>query len=438
MAETILRDYRHAKKLFIDGNHQFAPKQKFLYYVSLNTTNRPGLLSINSGDSSLTLQEQYEAGMLVKRIELPRYNLNAKTVNNYNRKEIIHTKIEYEPISITFHDDAADLILRFWNDYYTHYYRDSDYPEQQYQTNDKYSQISFPQWGMNPRSENPYLRSIQIYSLHNKRFTEYTLLNPHITSMRHGDHDSYGSIEVMEVTMTVGYETVKYSTGFVNPVDVNGFATLHYDNTESPLGGSFINTQGELGILGAITGSSNDLFRPAGTSSGGGILGTIAETARLFKATKDANLGALAKMTAIQVGAQGIKNVLEGKSAFPTSISGVIGDSFQNVGASVSGLVNNLKNLGGVNVEAAKSLNMDLSKNVQLSSFEKFAQETGAQFGGLGTGSLGGLGSAIDSGLFANTSDDELTYGGDDPIILERINRERIKRGMQPLQQETE
>lgn len=428
---TILRDYQHAKKLFVADTMQFAPKQKFLYYVAINTDQTPNIINLGNSESSLSLQEQYEAGMLVKRIDLPKFNLNTKTVNNYNRKEIIHTKIEYEPISMTFHDDAADLILRLWNDYYTHYYRDSDYQEQNYKTNDKYGTINFPQWGMNPRSSNPYLRSIQIYSLHNKRFTEYTLINPHISNMRHGDHDSYASTDVMEVVMTVGYETVKYATGFVNPVDVNGFATLHYDNTESPLGGSFINTQGELGILGAITGSKSDLSRPAGTTSGGDLLSTIGNAARAIKAVKNANLGALAKATAIQVGASAINNVLSGKSPFPSSASNLISGDLSSLKGSVSGLIDKAKNIGANGIDVS-SLSNKLNIPTNIAGIQNFTGGLGGQFSG-GLGGLAGLGGSAEGSLYANTSDTELTYTGDDPIIIERINRERARRGMQPL-----
>lgn len=442
---TILRDYQHAKKLFIADTHHYAPKQSFLYYVCLNTDQTPGLFSTSGSDSSLSLQEQYEAGMLVKSIQLPGFNLNPKTMNNYNRKEIVHTKIEYDPITITFHDDAADLILKFWNDYYTHYYRDSDYVEQNYKTNDKYSQSSFPQWGFNPRSQNPYLRTIQIYSLHNKRFTEYTLINPHITNVKHGQHDASQSTGVMEVNMTVGYETVKYATGFVNPLDVNGFATLRYDNTESPLGGSFINTQGELGILGAITGSKSDLSRPAGTQSGGGLLDNITNIARGVKALKDANLGALAKMTAVQVGASALNNVLNGKSPFPTSVSGALsgglGGITGSIGASINGLVNSAKNIGttGIDVNAltdkAKGLSNNLNTPQNIAGMQNFASGIGGQFNLPNwTGDSGG----IDAALYSNTDDSSLTYSGDDPIILNRINSERVRRGMQPLGQDTE
>lgn len=431
MAETILRDYQHAKKLFIDGNHQFAPKQKFLYYVAINTVQRPNPIDLGGQDSSLSLQQQYEAGMLVKRIALPTFNLNTKVVNNYNRKEIIHTKIEYEPIQITFHDDAADLILRLWNDYYTHYFRDSDYEESKYQTNDKYQNPNFPQWGMNPRNSNPYLRSIQIYSLHNKRFTEYTLINPHISNMRHGEHDSSASTEVMDLTMTVSYETVKYATGFVNPVAVNGFATLHYDNTESPLGGSLINTQGELGILGEIINSKSDLSRPAGKTSGGDLLSQVGNAARAIKAVKNANLGALAKATALQVGASAIENVLSGKSPFPNSTSNLIAGELSALKDSVTGLLDKAKNIAANGIDLS-SLSSKLNTPINIAGVQNFASGLGGQFGG-GLGGLAGLGGAAEGSLYANTSDTELTYTGDDPIVIERINGERARRGMQPL-----
>jgi hypothetical protein len=36
-------------------------------------------------------------------------------------------------------------------------------------------------------------------------------------------------------------------------------------------------------------------------------------------------------------------------------------------------------------------------------------------------------------GLYSNTPDSELTYSGDDPIVLERVNQERRRRGLPPL-----
>ena len=46
---------------------------------------------------------------------------------------------------------------------------------------------------------------------------------------------------------------------------------------------------------------------------------------------------------------------------------------------------------------------------------------------------LGSLKSSIGSfeaGLSANTPDDKLTYSGNDPIIWDRTNNERLRRGL--------
>lgn len=48
-------------------------------------------------------------------------------------------------------------------------------------------------------------------------------------------------------------------------------------------------------------------------------------------------------------------------------------------------------------------------------------------------GSAGSFGDSIGSGLSANTPDDKLTYSGNDPIIWDRINNERLRRGLAPL-----
>ena len=49
---------------------------------------------------------------------------------------------------------------------------------------------------------------------------------------------------------------------------------------------------------------------------------------------------------------------------------------------------------------------------------------------------LGSLKSSIGSfeaGLSANTPDDKLTYSGNDPIVWDRVNNERLRRGLSPL-----
>lgn len=298
--------YQHATKLFLSDNYRLAPKQSFLYYVciNVNTSN----LSVGSlissliapdGVSSQTLIEQYETGLMAKRVDLPKFSIGTKTLNSYNRKNIITTNISYEPITITFHDDVTDIVNTFWNDYYTYYFRDSDYTPTLYQMPHKYQPRLRDSWGFTPRNSNtvPFLKNIQIFSLHNKRFTEYLLINPFITSWRHGEHTAYDDNGILENSMTVAYETVKYRTGYVNAIDVNGFGVLHYDNVQSPISTSTTNIYTDSGLVGAITGGSKDLARPDGTASGIGVLGNILNAYRSLNALRNVNFGAVARQT---------------------------------------------------------------------------------------------------------------------------------------------
>jgi hypothetical protein len=300
--------YDHATKLFLDDNYRLSPKQSFLYYVCINID--VGILqsvfTAGGGEpaSSQSILEQYEAGLLAKKVELPKFSLSTKTMNAYNRKNIIQTGITYDPINITFHDDAADVVTTFWNDYYTYYYRDSDYNATLYQVPHKYQPRLREGWGFTPRNLNlkPFLRNIQIFSLHNKRFTEYLLINPFITGWRHGEHNSTGDTGIMESTMTLAYETVKYRTGYVNPVDVNGFSILHYDNTNSPISTSTTNIYTDAGLIGAIEGAPKDLSRPDGIGSGAGLFGSILAAYRTYKGLKNANWGTILGTTVGQIG----------------------------------------------------------------------------------------------------------------------------------------
>ena len=83
-----IRDYQHAKRLFLDDNYRLAPKQSFLYYVAINVDDDVLNNLLGTGVSSQTLTDQFETGMLVKGIELPKFTIDTKTLNSYNRKNI--------------------------------------------------------------------------------------------------------------------------------------------------------------------------------------------------------------------------------------------------------------------------------------------------------------------------------------------------------------
>jgi hypothetical protein len=47
--------------------------------------------------------------------------------------------------------------------------------------------------------------------------------------------------------------------------------------------------------------------------------------------------------------------------------------------------------------------------------------------------SLQASGTSVERRLSANTPDDKLTYSGNDPIVWDRVNNERLRRGLGPL-----
>jgi hypothetical protein len=233
---TVLRDYRHAARLFIDGQFRLSPKYGFLFYVQFD---------FNPDITSISNTAAQELGMIVKSVTLPKFTIDTKIHNAYNRVNIVQNKIKYDPVLINFHDDQADNVRNFWYDYYSFFFRDPDYADVTYTSPHKYNSRPSFDWGYSPRptagfptsnrwQPYQYIQSIRIYSMYQKNFSEYQLINPVITAFRHGEHQN-GESSLMGHEMTVQFETVKYLTGYVTRNNVGGFVDLHYDNTPSTI-----------------------------------------------------------------------------------------------------------------------------------------------------------------------------------------------------------
>lgn len=283
-----VKDYRHATKLFVDSLYRLSPKYNFLFHV---------FFDINPGVSRLDNNKQIEIGMLAKSCQLPKFNVKNRTLNAYNRKNIVQEAITYEPINIALHDDSADVARGFWGDYYSHYYRDGDYSEALYKQGHKYQKRQQQSWGFTPKSAIPYLSAIRIYSLHQKHFSAYTLINPMITAFRHGEH-TQGQNDTMQHDMTVAYEGVQYLTGTVSAGTVKGFNVMHYDRSPSPLtpfGGGTRSILGPGGLMDSASSVITNL-------SEGNFIAAGITAARSYNNFKDASLGKVAAAEITQIG----------------------------------------------------------------------------------------------------------------------------------------
>lgn len=287
-----VRDYQHGARTFVDGVYRLAPKYQSLFHVfiELNTL----------ASSTIDRNSQIEIGLMAKSVTLPKYTVQTKTYNSYNRKTINQDRVNYDPINIVFHDDSANIVNTFWNGYYQYYYRDADHQLEQYEADHRYVTRQTQEWGYSPqtstgRVEN-YIKTIRIYSMHQKRFTEYILVRPTITSFQHGEHIA-GEYVPIEHTMQVAFEAIKYQSGTVSSNTVQGFAEIHYDQTPSPLSSVGGGTTSILGPGGLVEGVSDVVENLSTGNFLGAALGAV-RTANNFKNTslKDVAAGELAQI----------------------------------------------------------------------------------------------------------------------------------------------
>ena len=306
-----MKDFRHASRLYIDDNYRLMPKQKFMFHVSIQTDE-----SLVQG--AYNPQEDVQLDMLVKSCDLPRYGMNLEELVQYNKKSYVATRIQYEPVNITFHDDHADTVNAFWKKYYEYNIADSvgigSGSATILQTKDNaYDDISirpqFSRFGLDTPKEKkkPYLKGITIFLLHKQRFTSMQLVNPVIGSFAHDTVDNADGAGTLSNVMQVYYETVLYDSGVIMKNEVPGFATLNYDHEPSP-----------LSVLG---GGTNSIFGPGGVIDGIGsvfknvrernILGAILGASNTYNNAKkikkkDAKeeLKGIAKKGVLEVGKQ--------------------------------------------------------------------------------------------------------------------------------------
>ncbi len=238
--EASLRDYQHAKKLYLDGNYIKTPKVGFLYYVLFNINPECVL------DQSWGFKNSKDVGLLVKRIDLPKFNITTETLNQYNRKTVVQTKLNYNPVTIEFHDDNQDITNNLWVNYYQFYYKDSNYggsaagePQRNEQLTEfkdtKYKENNYG-YGRYNYNNNPlaFFSTIDIYVMNLGFFTQYTLVNPKITDWQHDSLNQTEGGKILQNRMTLAYENVLYNRGTVTQNNPEGFATVFYDNTPSP------------------------------------------------------------------------------------------------------------------------------------------------------------------------------------------------------------
>ena len=316
-----LRDYTHASKTFRPNAYQYAPKFKFLFHV---------YFEINQSAYAVGLPQGANFGLAVKSVKLPSYTFDTHTMNQYNRKRIVQTKIKYDPIDITFHDDNGNLIRNMWYNYYTYYYKDASIPvasvsgrqaqqtgngstnspnNRNYNSRNIYSQsiTGDTNWGYigetpdgpntniqagNGQTKIPFFKNVTIFGFNQHNYAAYTLINPIINRFAHDTYDYSQGNGTMTNTMTLDYETVKYFQGAISGKEpsniVAGFGLdSNYDRTLSPISrpGSQASILGQGGLVDGVNGVISDL-----SGENTNILGAIQKAGATYNTLKNINL----------------------------------------------------------------------------------------------------------------------------------------------------
>ena len=324
-----MKDYAHASRLYIADNFRLMPKQKFLYHVVFDVND-------NAFSKSFTANQKQELNMLVKTCDLPKYNMNVEQKQQYNKKVNVMKNISYEPVNITFHDDHFDIVNGFWKAYYEYNIVDSATVESSGGVNNTRDTLYDPgegrkhQFGMDGRQKRkePLLRSIQIFVLHQKQFTSFTLINPVIGSFSHDNLDNAEGNGIMANTMQVFYETVVYRAGTISRNSPSNFATIHYDLEPSP-----------LSVLG---GGTTSIFGPGGIVEGiGSVIGDVR--------TGNIGLGTILKGINTYNNAKKIK----AKDAVKEELKGIVKEGVLDIGKQAGTVSNPVGNFSVGNAVVA-------------------------------------------------------------------------------------
>lgn len=287
--QPLVRDAQHANRLYVRETYARAPKFGFLYFVNFNIN-----LDAVPTDSEWASSKKYDAvGLLVKRVDLPKFSIQTETANQYNRRIPIQTHIKYNDLTIDFHDDNSNITRDLWKTYYQYYFSDSvkikiDDELTCYDDN-KYKPYAY-EYGLNHTQTVNFFRSIDVYILHQQKFTQYTLMNPTIKEWSHDVLDQAQGDKVLTNKLTVAYEAVAYNQGNIVADAKSGrFSAIYYDKTPSPLSVSGNGSNTIFGSGGIIAGASSVL----GQLGKSNYLGAAIQAVTLGKNIKQLNKAGL-------------------------------------------------------------------------------------------------------------------------------------------------
>ena len=217
--EFYWRDFRNA---YHYNPSQDPPRQQFGGYVSFVLDRE--LFLDPFFDSTDNDELRVRMSSLVRTADMPQVEFKTQTMNEYNKKKIVNTGVEYQPVTIRVVDTASNAWLQIIMKYFAYHYMNPRNKTQQ-GNRDINSTTNFEggldfigsqygaggtfdsnKYGYNPNLNPNFFERIDYVLYHAQKGVQYSLLNPVMTGFTHTPID-YASNELMEFTMTFQYES---------------------------------------------------------------------------------------------------------------------------------------------------------------------------------------------------------------------------------------
>ena len=214
-----MRDFKNAYKFRPDTN---PARQRFQGYVNFifNRSLFSDLYS-DSGDASNEFRTTISS--LVRTADLPSVSFKTEVKNSYNRKKIVNTGVEYEPVNITVFDTVGNEWLITLMKYFAYHYMD---PRNKFDSGRDIESMTAAgdgSWedlnsffgkdgtwdsnvaGYNVNYDPHFFERIDYVLYHGNKGVQYSIINPVLRSFKTTEID-YSSSEFREFQLSFDYE----------------------------------------------------------------------------------------------------------------------------------------------------------------------------------------------------------------------------------------
>lgn len=174
-------------------------RPKYLFDVVFYSMTNTGLQS----QANITVHA-------LRTIELPRYNIETEVVNSWNVRQIVPTKIQYDPISITFTDTVDNKFQKFIKSYLLE--MSTNFDPAQVQTSMKSRRTGLDGFGLKIRPDigDTVFEKVDIVKFYRDKKSITTLWRPKVVDVQNDTLD-YATSDAMTWTVGLRYEAVTYS-----------------------------------------------------------------------------------------------------------------------------------------------------------------------------------------------------------------------------------